>query len=222
MSQVCATGCTRPTKDVDLLCVQCSWEVEQALKGLPALMVDLHDALTRQVRLGEQLAGGMPTKAPEQPLPFNVSASEMAADLRVYLVGWVMDIHDTYDRKSPLPSDNLAAMAKWLRRRMGVIVTHPAADDIHAEITAAYEKVKYVIDVAPDRTRFEVGPCPETSPDDGAQCDGQVWAHFPTERDRRPRMECRHCGTIWEPEQWLRAGRRIRRRMELDVYGETA
>lgn len=215
MSQrpTCATGCTRPTRDVFLLCDGCRRELDRALKELPDHLIDLHDALTQQVKLGEGLAVKLFAKAYDRPLPFNVAASDLAATVRLRLRGWVMDIHETHGEK-PLPANNPAAMAKWLRWRMDLLAAHPAALEIFDEITEAYNDVRRLVDIPPTRARFEVGPCPETDPTDGAQCQGQVWAYFPTDPTERARMQCRECGTSWLPEQWYRAGRRIRRMME--------
>lgn len=205
-ANTCATGCSRPTRNQRLLCDHHVWELEQALKNLPDRLVDLHNALTQQTKLGEGRAGGVPTKAAEHPLPFNVRASEMAADLRAFLVGWVRDLHESYEQR-PLPENSLPAMAKWLRSRVDILAVHPAADDIHTEIVGAYQEAERVVDVARNRSRFVVGPCPEL--DAAAACIGDVWAYIPTSEDKQAVMVCAHCGATWETYQWLRAGRRI-------------
>jgi hypothetical protein len=190
---------------VRLLCEQHVWELEQALAEVPALLDELKVTLTRQDKLGAGQRGGKPTKASEQPLPYDVRASGKLDDLRVYLVGWVRDVAETHGQE--YPPDTLRAMSRWLLARLELLATYSAADDIHAEITDAVRAGWRAVDRAATRTRFVVGPCPELG--GAAACMGEVWAYIPTRVEERAVMVCAECGATWETHQWLRAGKRI-------------
>jgi len=248
--QKCVTGCGRPTRDVRLLCDQHVWELEQALAEIPALLDELKVTLTRQDKLGHGEGGNKPTKASEQPLPFNVHASANLGDLRIYLVGWVRDLYETSSLAGPaclnchhgtcqairwhvLPPDTLRGMSRWLLARLDVLAKHPAAEDIHSEICGIAlhptGSAWRAVDRAATKTRFVVGPCPEL--DGAVNCLGEVWAYIPTREEERAVMVCAECGTTWESQQWMRAGKRIldekNRRVAVDrqlraIFGEAS
>lgn len=200
--QQCTTGCGRPSERE--LCEHCLWTLEQALAELPALLDELSTTLSRQAVMTERSDGG---RSAETPVPFHVEASAKLDDLRVFLVGWVRAIAE--DNGDDLPADSLRAMGRWLMARLDIIAQHPAADDIWDEIVSATREAWRIVDRAANRTRFQVGPCPEVAEEDGAACPGEVWAFIPTHEASAARLECRSCGTRWETHQWLRAGRRI-------------
>jgi len=132
MSQTCSTGCTRPTRDVLLLCDQCAWEVERALADVPDLVDELTTTLTRQSKLG---GGNGKSKSRATPLPYDVRASDRLDDLRTMLGGWTRVIVEDCDQT--MPAGSLRAMARFLRSRADLIAKHEAAADIHEEITTA-------------------------------------------------------------------------------------
>lgn len=204
MSQECSTGCGRPMRDTRQLCDQCVWVLERALAEMPALLDELSTTLTRQAVMSERSDGG---RSAETPVPFHVEASDKLDDLRTFLVGWVRDIAETYEQD--YPPDTLRAMSRWLLARLDIIAQHSAASDIWDEIVGVTRDAWRLVDRAANRTRFEVGPCPEVAEEDGAQCPGEVWAFIPTHESSAARLECRSCGTRWETHQWLRAGKRI-------------
>ncbi|HEY9371515.1 hypothetical protein [Streptomyces sp.] len=226
-ARTCVTNCGRPTRDTRLLCNHHVWEVEQALAELPALVDELSTTLTKQAKMGGGKREDKPTKGKVHPLPYDVRASEVLEQIRIVLMGWVMDLRDgspapigpacedcahgscTSIRWHALPADTLQSMSAWLLKRLDEIARHSAADDIWSEITDATAQGWIAVDRAATKTRFVVGPCPELSPTDGAACRGEVWAYIPSAEDQRARMACGECGTTWETHQWLRAGRRI-------------
>lgn len=146
----CSTGCGRPTRDVLLLCDQCSWEIERDLgqgeQGLSALVTALSETLTRQTKMG---SGGKSGKGQAQPLPFDVRASECLDQLSLVLHGWTRVIVEDCDQDPP--PDTLRAMGRWLRSRVDLISRHEAAGDIHEEITNAVRSGWRAVDRPPMR-----------------------------------------------------------------------
>ena len=193
----CVTGCGRPTRDTLLLCPACLWTLECDLGDIGWIDAQLELVLARLAVHGEHNGG----RSAETPLPINAGAHKARSELRAVLVGWVKDSAET--RNLPYPADTLPAMARWLLLRARHIAIHPAAEDIHAEIVGAVRFAGRVIDLPANRTTFCVGPCPELG------CSGEIRAYIPANPERPARMECSACRTVWEPHQWLRAGRRI-------------
>lgn len=197
----CAAGCGRPTER--MLCTQCVWEIRRELDRVPDLVAELETALSRQAVMAES-AGRIDGQG-ETPLAYGTLAAQARDELRLCLVGWVRDL--ARDDPRLYPRDELDAMARWLTSRADEIAIHEAAKEIHDEITRRCREAWHAVDRAANRTRFPVGPCPDTP------CEGQVDAYIPTSSERPARLECDQCGTRWETHQWLRAGRRILARM---------
>lgn len=228
MSQQCVTGCGRPTRDVRLLCDQCVWEVEQALAEMPALLDELSITLTGLARIGQKGGNSKKgTKGKTQPLGYDVRASEMLDDLRVFLSGWVRVIAE--DHGHDLPTDTLRAMGRWLFARLDLIATHEAAEDIHREITgiafppylgdgrARPGQAWHPVDRPADRVY--AGKCEATVTSDEEPGDGLARGgagHWRCEADlyARPNSataRCHDCGTEHSLDQ-----RRERLLQELD------
>lgn len=94
-------------------------------------------------------------RSTEQPLPFDLGASDAIAALRNVLATWVRDIEgDGQD----WPEDTLPGMAQWLLDRMTRIRQHEAADQIKWEITGAVSHAMHMIDTVD--ARVLVGRCP--------------------------------------------------------------
>lgn len=162
--------------DDTTICRACTADLEQALAELPALVGDLESTLSRQ---GGRSDGG--SRAAEHPVPYDVRASGVLGDLRAVLVGWIRDLDDKPEHH---PADNLEAMARWLLARLSGIATHPAAEEIHREIFAAFDRGCRAIDNPPDR-QF-LGTCPTCSLAD-------IYA-----RVGATGVICRDCGTAHE------------------------
>jgi hypothetical protein len=202
MSALCPCG--EPSGD-GFLGRACSRRLERALRDLPALIADLDITLTRQGVTGAH-SEGKPTKKDAQPLSLNLSAADVAHDLRHTLVSAIR--HLTQARGiTQLPKDDPTSMAKWLLRHHDSIRLDPAGPDIADAIHAVTARIWAVIGPEPD-IRIKVGKCPETV--DGSLCPGGVWASIP--REGPATMECRYCGTGWPAIEWERVGDRILKR----------
>src|SRR5690625_2931083 len=161
MTTTCATGCTRPVRDNQRICDECGTDLEQALGDVTAHHADLEATLAKQRSIGDRNDGG---RSAEHPLPIHVGAMRARSTLRAVLAGWVRDIAETHDAE--LPADDEPAMSRWLLARRLTLLTHPAAEDIHREITDAVERVRRVIDRPPDLVL--VGRCDAENPLNGA------------------------------------------------------
>lgn len=199
----CVRGCRIPTSGT-ALCKPCVGRMTAALGALPDLAAELEVLLSRQAVMVE--GAGRVSGNGETPLPFHAEASRQLHLLRTRLVGCVRDLAG--DEAEVYPADTIAAMAAWLKARTDDIARHGAAVDFYDDIVGSCEVAWRVVDLAANRTRFPVGPCPGEHV--GDDCDGQVWAVIPTDAEHGvARLECRSCGARWEAHEWRRAGRRI-------------
>jgi hypothetical protein len=184
-ANLCACG--RPSPDATV-CPACAYRLTDALTdvtGPRGLAYDLDVATARQARLGDR-NGSRPT---ETPVPYDARASEAAAHLKGVLVGWARVVCEDYG--ADLPPDDLAAIAAWLRPRVGWLRHHPAAVEAHDEIVEAVRAARRVIDRPADR--LYAGPCD--------QCGGDLYA-----RPGALAVECRPCELVYEVEArraWL-------------------
>lgn len=194
--QTCKRGCDVPTDRQ--LCRPCVGRIQHHLVQVPALINELETLLVRQAAMVERVEGAA---SAETPLPFHLHASTHLHLLRHRLVAQVKDLAS--DDDSQYPKDTLAAMSRWLLARIDFIANHPAADELHDEIVDTCQDAWAAVDLAANRTRFDVGSCPEVD------CPGEVWAYIPTSAERPARLECRECGRRWESHQWLRVGKRM-------------
>jgi hypothetical protein len=230
-------GCPQ---DDGLLCVTCTERLSVELRDVPAIVTELDTTISKQVRMDAPGKGGLA----RERNPFDVDASIAAGALENTLTTWARDVigdwitrpamvYRSRDSKTPGPycltcrHQSCRAMrrtekadpppsiiaAHALLSEMPSIRKHPAAEEIVDNICSATEQARKDVDRAANRTRFPVGPCPEFD-EDGAHCEGQVFAFIPTEDERPPRMECRANPLHrWTSVQWLRTGRRILDRM---------
>lgn len=207
--------CGRPVSEA-FLCGACTAQLKATLDGIPALVDELDTTITRQAVTGEK--GG--PRAAEKPLPFNVQASEAAWVLRNTLGGWARVLDAEMPVAGPgrgleaisSPSGSTrqgseittAEIARYLSSRIEQLRHHPAAGEAFDEIRTAVASAQRAIDHPQIRHTFHVGPCPD--------CDGQLRAYLPADRDQSPYMTCdgetRH---TFAAHQWARAGQRIAR-----------
>lgn len=208
-------GCLRcgsPTGDDGSLCRTCTFKLSADLREVPTyLWAELQITITRQDKL-------MPTSdrpGGEKPMVWNENASQVAWELQATLNAWCLDVsrlgEDERDLLAPIPQHDVPELARWLVRNMHTLRQHGEAGTCFEEIVDAIRRGRRAIDRPENRTRFQVGPCPETV-EDGA-CDGEVWAFIPTSEDKISFMKCLGCGAEWDTTQWLRVGRRMLTRM---------
>ena len=202
--------CDTPIQD-RYLCPGCTRRLTGYLTQIRDLNGDLHVALTRMVRMSDR---GANSRSTAEPLVYGQQAAEQIRLIRTTLVSWVRLIADTGGL--PLPEQvTIAALTGWLVSQLPAIVAHrDDATVLYDEVQHLRNTTQRVVDQPINRTCTQVGPCPEDTPD-GNPCPGLTWAVIPRDRDQRPRIECRTCGTIWHAEQWATVGRRILARQGL-------
>lgn len=189
------------------ICRRCTRDLERALGDMPWLDEQLALTIARQARFTEASDGG---RSAETPLAFHPKASELKSHLRAIVSSWVRLVKEEAPDAiaGDWPRDTLTDTARYLHKRLTWIRQHQAAAQAVDDIRAAVARAKLIVDTPRNRTTFTVGPCPETW-DGGASCIGEVRAYIPATDDERPHLDCTFCKATWEPEQWLRLGRRI-------------
>jgi hypothetical protein len=198
--QVCVTGCTRPTED--MLCRYCLGELTAALRELVTdgnggrgLIGELGLTLARQHRLTSS-PPGISTPSATQPLPYHEAASEVSMVLVNTITSWARAVAEHNPHLHP-PSGSTAAAVAWMAGVPNLLALHPAADDLHGDITAIVARVRRVIDRPPDR--IYAGPCETT--DDGDVCPEHLYA-----RPGARAVRCGRCGTTYdvdERREWM-------------------
>jgi len=109
------------------LCVPCQERLDRQLALLPRVYGELEVALVTAPNSGDRVTG---TARPG--IPLNGPAVEARAAIRGSLASWADLIVE--GRTVRLPLRTVPALAAFLRRHLGWLAVHPAADDIAAEI----------------------------------------------------------------------------------------
>lgn len=179
-------------------------------KTTPGLASELQTTVTRQDKV--TVTSGSKTSG-EKPLAWNDRASDIHCDLWSTVNAWALAVSRQHeDPRDPLAdvSQDLVPVTEWLLRNADTLRLHPEAGEAYRELTDAIQRAWAVIDRPGTRTRFFVGPCPETDEDDVA-CPGEVWAFIPTSEDKPAMLVCQNdeCGAAWNTTQWMRVGGRI-------------
>lgn len=205
MSATCP-ACDRPQNE-GLLCHGCTSTLEYELREVPAVVAELDTTLAKLGRMESGKAGLASERS-----GYHQGASLAADYLCNTLTTWCRDV--TGDDWRPA---EWASPAVWSARHLlleiDTIRRHPAADELHDEVCSAIRQARATADRPANRTTFEVGPCPEDG-DDGP-CPGTVVAFIPTEDERPSWLRCQaNTEHKWNSTQFLRAGERIRRRMD--------
>lgn len=206
MSAVCPV-CERQ-QDAGLLCSACCDVLERELGDVAAIVGELDVTLSKQARME---LGGVAGLARER-WAYHAGAS-LAADYLVNtLTTWARDVAGEGVGKADRHPAISASFV--LLSNIDAIRRHPEVKELHDEIVATVEQARSAADRPANRTTIFVGPCPEQN-EEGSYCDGEVYAYFPTEDSRPPRMECRTNRIHnWGAVQWTRAGKRILDRAE--------
>lgn len=183
-------ACWRPTQDH--LCQGCLTELVTALRMLaykvnqrgerrPGLCQDLDDVITRQTAMGKAVGG----KATGQRLPYHVEASELADTARNIITTWARDFHESNPHLKPKWT-SLASAAEWLASLPRLLSIHPAAKEMHDEITYLERAIRKMVDRAPDK--IYLGKCGATFED--VECKDGLFGVVDQEVVR-----CKTCGT---------------------------
>lgn len=200
-------------QDDGLMCHHCctvlEYELGDPIQGVAAMVTELETTLARQGR-GE--LGGKGGLANERN-GYHSGASIAMGALNNTLTTWARDV--TGEGWDPRHVANPTVTAAGiLLDHINEIRRHPAASELHDQVTDSVRQARHAIDRAVNRTIIPVGPCPEQD-EEGAYCPGEVFAFIPTEDDRPSRMECKADGSHkWTSIQWMRTGKRILDRIE--------
>lgn len=210
----CTTGCGRPTQVS--LCMICLSKMVTDLRQLatggaervrrhriptpgkkpdlqpykevvdrrPGLCEELEITLARLDKLSSS-AGKVLGSAGESS-PFKPRASEVGWVLRNTISTWARDVAEMYPHVT-LSATTTAEAAGWLANLAGLLAEHPAADEMHSEITDAVEQVRRVIDRYAEKVWL--GKC--NSVTEGIVCEEDLFGA----KDRET-VQCKTCGTV--------------------------
>lgn len=169
-------GCDRPVSDA-YVCTPCSLDLERALGDVRWLLDQLDVVLTRQTA---KASGGYVSGTSEQPIPYDLRASDAKDALVNLVLTWARLVEDEHNEDEPpigpthdflcydescrqiigvhMPSfGGVGTIAMWLGSFSGWIRTHAAGADAVSEIMAAVGAARRVIDVRPEK--WYAGPC---------------------------------------------------------------
>lgn len=172
------------------LCVPCQERLDRQLALLPRVYGELEVALVPAPDSGDRVTG---TARPG--IPLNGPAVEARADIRGTLASWADLIVE--GRTVRLPLRTVPALAAFLRRHLGWLAVHPAAEDAATEIDALVRRSLRIARPRHDR-RIPVGPCIATA------CRGRLTAVARDPGSALPSaVECDADPThTWPPERW--------------------
>jgi hypothetical protein len=108
-------------------------------------------------------------------------------------------------------------LAEYLLANLHIIRKHETAGDYTNRLRALETRIIQTIDLPQERTRVDVGPCPNLWPNPEGHtepCPGQITAHFPRDLDQPAMMKCSECRAEFDTTQWTRVGILIQRRKE--------
>jgi hypothetical protein len=111
------------------LCLACQERLDRQLALLPRVYGELEVGLVAAPNSGDRVTG---TARPG--IPLNGPAVEARAAIRGTLTSWADLIVE--GRTVRLPLRTVPALAAFLRRHLGWLAVHPAADDAATEIDA--------------------------------------------------------------------------------------
>ena len=172
------------------LCVPCQERLDRQLALLPRVYGELEVALVPAPNSGDRVTG---TARPG--IPLNGPAVEARAAVRGTLASWADLIVE--GRTVRLPLRTVPALAAFLRRHLGWLAVHPAADDAATEIDVLLRRSLAIARPRHDR-RIPVGPCI------AAACRGRLTAVARDPGSALPSaVECdADPGHTWPPERW--------------------
>lgn len=208
--------CGKHSKDGGL-CGSCVNSTKIALARVAELWPILEETIFRRDRLAA--ASEIRAETIYGPMPFKVAASDVAANVRTRIVGWVRILVEDFGAE--YPPDRIPAMCGLISGYSSRLRLYSEADTWADEIASSRDEILAVIDLPAERSRVKVGPCPDRT-EDGEPCPGTMFAIYPGATNLRPYLECRRpdpltfvCGRVWTPETWAHMGSRIAARRKL-------
>jgi hypothetical protein len=228
--------CDHPVPDA-YICSHHAHQLEQALGDIPAVVHQLNLTLAKQTSYTTNYTGrgGNEIPLPMDPLA-SAATSDLRHHLCNWVTivaetrGLPLPAAAVYH---PGGEPGMDTLARWMLAHLEWLRHHEHGHIAVEELTGDMRTARRVIDVPANRTTFPVGPCPEyatASLSTGTtvtwptasmtthtertvavttHCPGEVRAYIPNTDTQPARLECSTCHTVWEPWQWLRAGRRI-------------
>jgi hypothetical protein len=147
-----AADCNRASPDA-FLCRGCTAKLTEILADFPAQLRELEITLSQQSNAAR--GGGKPTKASEQPLPFDMRAARLVYEIRNEAAGWIRHLCES--RKVAVPQiGDTKAMIGWLYANVKTIRQDEAADALLAWAKALRADLASIVDSHEKRYR---GPC---------------------------------------------------------------
>lgn len=152
------------------------------------LLADLQDTVTRLDHLGPAGGGKVRGRGDVTTVEFHVAASHLADKARSTISVWAREVWEA-NRHLHLPRTYVEA-CEWMAGLAKVLAVHPSAGAIHDAITGLAERVRRMVDLAPDLTYL--GICSGVLRD-GQLCDWDLYA----EQDDTV-VQCPRCGETHE------------------------
>ncbi|SEO97676.1 hypothetical protein SAMN05216267_106327 [Actinacidiphila rubida] len=134
------------------LCVPCQERLDRQLALLPRVYGELEVALVPAPDSGDRVTG-----IDRPGIPLNGPAVEARAAIRGTLASWADLIVE--GRTVRLPLRTVPALAAFLRRHLGWLAVHPAADDAATEIDALLQRSLMVARALPEGAAVPAGSC---------------------------------------------------------------
>ncbi|MCW2300718.1 hypothetical protein [Rhodococcus erythropolis] len=134
--------------EIYFVCREDRQMLDKLLGEIPGLIDDLAITICRQDRTGK---GGMKISSgsDEQPMPFNVGASDAGDHLRNELNTWARLVCEerfiSYDG-----SDSVAGVSVWLRKNLASLAMTQGAEDALPGIESAMKRCRRAMDIPPE------------------------------------------------------------------------
>jgi hypothetical protein len=174
-----------PAEPAAWLCAPCRRHLQRHLRRIPGLYAQLDLTPARTPGGGRGHGDG---------LPYSDPVSECRSQIRHDLRYWTMHIATT--RRCGYPQFTIPAMAGWLSGHVTWASFRDWAGDMAGAISSDHGRAMWLLDprhvVRIERRTMRCG------------CGGQLTF---TISDDESLAECRSCGTVWEPAEWMRLRR---------------
>lgn len=193
--------CDRPVSESEFVCPACISDLRQVLAEVPWLVDELNLVISRQTKF---TTGGIAVRSSEIPLPVDLHAADILADLAGKLSTWTRLLLE----ENPgwrAPTDDPKRTSAWLLARLSTIAAHAAGGDLVEELCAASAAGRWRVDRPADK--WYAGVCSAEIAQDG-QNGGQERVSDSSGTDGPPRcsqdlyaavsegiITCRRCGT---------------------------
>lgn len=118
--------------------------LRRLLHGIPELATELGIAVTKQARLGEVGRSRKPRRPSEQPLPYNLQASEVAEELHNFLTGWARLVCEQRAIEYQGPTST-PGVANWLERHVYSLAMTEGAETVLPELEQILKAAEFIV-----------------------------------------------------------------------------